>query len=124
MLFGNIFEDNVNSHRTSEDNDIDRMRREILQNIIDAQEYTRDETSNASPIEFACDEHGQLRIIPNANIVTADYDETLDYYKEFWKVFLTNEIKFGELKQLATTTQSLKAKVATIEVQQQMIQKL
>jgi hypothetical protein len=55
MLFGNIFEDNVNSHRTSEDNDIDRMRREILQNITDAQEYTREETSNASPIEFACD---------------------------------------------------------------------
>ncbi len=55
MLFGNMFEDNVNSHRTSEDNDIDRMRREILQNISDAQEYTREETSNASPIEFICD---------------------------------------------------------------------
>lgn len=38
MLFGSIFEEGVSSLKNSEENDLDRMRKEIRQNIREAQD--------------------------------------------------------------------------------------
>lgn len=39
MLFGSMFEEHANSSRTGEENEVERMRREILKNLREAQEY-------------------------------------------------------------------------------------
>jgi hypothetical protein len=114
MLFGSMFDDNPNSSRTGEDNEVEEMRKKILQNLNDAQEYAQDVTK-ATHFEFNLDEHGQLSTICH-HIVMPDYEDSTDYYKLFWKLFLTNEIQLTELNHLQSQTQSLKHKVSTIDV--------
>lgn len=61
------------------------------------------------------DESGHLGSCP-LDSVAPEYDDAVDYYKEFWKLFLDNEIRMAELKQVSSRTQALKQKVSAIEV--------
>ena len=50
------------------------------------------------------------------NLVYPQYDKNKNYYQEFWKIYLHNEILIGEMKEYANEIKNLKSKIAHTEV--------
>jgi len=49
-------------------------------------------------------------------LVYPQYDKNKNYYQEFWKIYLHNEILIGEMKEYANEIKNLKNKIAHTEV--------
>ena len=49
-------------------------------------------------------------------LVYPQYDKNKNYYQEFWKIYLHNEILIGEMKEYANEIKNLKSKIAHTEV--------
>lgn len=49
-------------------------------------------------------------------VVYPQYDKNKNYYQEFWKIYLHNEILIGEMKEQANEIKNLKSKISHTEV--------
>lgn len=86
-FFSNISQENV------EDNNA------VLTNLIDSKNFS---------LFFL--------ILYSLLVVYPQYDKNKNYYQEFWKIYLHNEIMIGEMKEHANEIKGIKGKISHTEV--------
>lgn len=52
----------------------------------------------------------------NFNIVCPEFDSKKDYYKEFWRVYLQNEIILIDMKDFVVDIKNLQEQIKKVEV--------
>lgn len=60
--------------------------------------------------------HHQLTLLKELWIIVPDYNRKINYYKEFWRVYLQNEVLVSQIKENVGYSKDAEAKIARLEV--------